>query len=92
MEILELALVVLACVIGSAILCQVVPRLSLPLVQIAVGCAVALLVPAIHDVHVSSELFLVLFIAPLLFNEARNTEPRELWGSCCLPCSRWASR
>ena len=78
-EILELALVVLACVIGSAILCQVVPRLSLPLVQIAVGCAVALLVPAIHDVHVSSELFLVLFIAPLLFNEARNTEPRELW-------------
>ncbi|WP_022926583.1 cation:proton antiporter [Adlercreutzia caecimuris] len=78
-EILELALVVLACVIGSAVLCQVVPRLSLPLVQIAVGCAVALLVPAIHDVHVSSELFLVLFIAPLLFNEARNTEPRELW-------------
>ena len=46
MEVLELALIVLACVIGSAVLCQVVPRLSLPLVQIAVGAVVALVVPA----------------------------------------------
>ncbi len=44
---LEFALIVLACVIGSSILCQVVRRLSLPLVQIAVGCAAALLVPAV---------------------------------------------
>ena len=79
MEIFELALIVLACVIGSATVCQVVPRLSLPLVQIFVGAVVACLVPAVHDVHISSELFLVLFIAPLLFNEARNTDPRELW-------------
>lgn len=76
---LEFALVVLACVIGSSILCQVVRRLSLPLVQIAVGCAAALLVPAVHNVHISSELFLVLFIAPLLFDEARHTHPRQLW-------------
>lgn len=69
-EVLELALMVLACVIGSAVLCQVVPRLSLPLVQIAVGAVVALVVPAVRDVSISSELFLVLFIAPLLFNEA----------------------
>ena len=77
MEILELALIVLACVIGSAVLCQVVPRLSLPLVQIAVGAVVALAVPAVRDVSISSELFLVLFIAPLLFNEARETNPRD---------------
>lgn len=79
MQNLEFALIVLACVIGSAVLCQVVRRLSLPLVQIAVGCVVALLVPAMNQVHIPSELFLVLFIAPLLFNEARNTDPRELW-------------
>ena len=36
METLEFALIVLACVIGSAVLCQVVRRASLPLVQIAV--------------------------------------------------------
>ena len=76
---MELALIVLACVIGSAGLCQVVPRLSLPLVQIAVGAVVALAVPAVRDVSISSELFLVLFIAPLLFNEARETNPRDLW-------------
>ena len=79
METLEFALIVLACVIGSAVLCQVVRRASLPLVQIAVGAVVALLVPAVHDVAIPSELFLVLFIAPLLFDEARNTDPRELW-------------
>ena len=79
MEVLELALIVLACVIGSAVLCQIVPRLSLPLVQIAVGAVVALAVPAVRDVSISSELFLVLFIAPLLFNEARETNPRDLW-------------
>ena len=67
MEVLELALIVLACVIGSAVLCQVVPRLSLPLVQIAVGAVVALAVPAVRDVSISSELFLVLFIACLLY-------------------------
>ena len=79
MEVLELTLIVLACVIGSAVLCQVVPRLSLPLVQIAVGAVVALAVPAVRDVSISSELFLVLFMAPLLFNEARETNPRDLW-------------
>ena len=79
MAVLELALIVLACVIGSAVLCQIVSRLSLPLVQIAVGAVVALVVPAVHDVSISSELFLVLFIAPLLFNEARETNPRDLW-------------
>ncbi|MFR5091104.1 MAG: cation:proton antiporter [Adlercreutzia equolifaciens] len=76
---MELALIALACVIGSAVLCQIVPRLSLPLVQIAVGAVVALAVPAVRDVSISSELFLVLFIAPLLFNEARETNPRDLW-------------
>lgn len=102
MEVLELALIVLACVIGSAVLCQIVPRLSLPLVQIAVGAVVALAVPAVRDVSISSELFLVLFIAPLLFNEARETNPRDLWrtrapfcrwpwGLCCSRCSWWAS-
>ena len=65
--------------IWPAVLCQIVSRLSLPLVQIAVGAVVALVVPAVHDVSISSELFLVLFIAPLLFNEARETNPRDLW-------------
>ena len=79
MQALEFSLIVLACVIGSAVACQVVRRLSLPLVQIAVGAVVALVVPAVHEVDIPSELFLVLFIAPLLFDEARSTDPRQLW-------------
>ena len=79
MQDLEFALIVLACVIGSAVLSQMVRRLSLPLVQIAIGCVVVILAPTINEVVIPSELFLVMFIAPLLFNEARNTDPRELW-------------
>ena len=72
-------LALLACVIVSAVLEQFVRRVSLPLVQIAVGFVAALFVPLVGHVEVDSELFLVLFIAPLLFNEAREAGKRELW-------------
>lgn len=79
MEVFELVLILLACVIASSVVDQMVGRVSLPLIQIAVGFVVALLVPATADVQVDSELFLVLFIAPLLFNEARESSRHELW-------------
>lgn len=78
-EVFELVLILLACVIASSVLDQMVGRVSLPLIQIAVGFVVALLIPATADVHVDSELFLVLFIAPLLFNEARESSRHDLW-------------
>lgn len=37
--------------------------------------------PHVAEVHIDSELFLVLFIAPLLFNEACESSKRELWNS-----------
>ncbi|MBQ9068138.1 MAG: Na+/H+ antiporter [Eggerthellaceae bacterium] len=79
MELFELILILLACVIASSILDQIITRVSLPLIQIAVGLAVALVVPHVADVTMDPELFLVLFIAPLLFNEAREAGKRELW-------------
>ena len=79
MEIFELVLVLLACVIASAVLDQIVSRVSLPLLQIAVGLVAALVLPELAHIHVDPELFLVLFIAPLLFNEAREATKRELW-------------
>lgn len=79
MQLFELVLIMLACVIASAVLDQVVSRMSLPLVQIAVGLLVALVIPEVADVYVESELFLVLFIAPLLFNEARHSNKWQLW-------------
>ncbi|WP_454946622.1 Na+/H+ antiporter [Cryptobacterium curtum] len=79
METFELVLILLACVILSAVLDQVVRRVSLPLAQIAIGLIAALILPAVNEVYIESELFLVLFIAPLLFNEARETNIRALW-------------
>lgn len=37
--------------------------------------------PHVAEVRIDSELFLVLFIAPLLFNEACESSKRELWNS-----------
>ena len=77
----ELALVVVACVVLSAVLGKIVRRVALPLVQIAVGLVAALAIPAVAGVDVGSELFLMLFIAPLLFDEARSANRRELWSN-----------
>lgn len=79
METFELVLILLACVILSAVLDQVVRRVSLPLAQIAIGLIAALILSAVNEVYIESELFLVLFIAPLLFNEAREANIRALW-------------
>lgn len=81
MEAFELILIVLACEIASAILDQVVHRVSLPLIQILIGFIVAFLFPSVNDAQVGSELFLVLFIAPLLYNEARHSSRTDLWNN-----------
>ena len=79
MEMLEFVLLLLAAVLVSAVLDQVTPRVSLPLVQIAIGAIVILLVGTPVDVAIDPELFLVLFIAPLLFDESRHASKRGLW-------------
>lgn len=79
MEMLEFVLLLLAAVLASAVLDQMMPRVSLPLVQIAIGAIVILLVGTPVDVAIDPELFLVLFIAPLLFDESRHASKRGLW-------------
>lgn len=79
MAALELALVLLAVVLASAVLDQVIPRVSLPLIQIACGIVVAILARGQIAITLNPELFLVLFIAPLLFHEAREADKASLW-------------
>ena len=79
MEMLEFVLLLLAAVLVSAVLGQMMPRVSLPLVQIAIGAIVILLVGTPVDVAIGPELFWVLFIAPLLFDESRHASKRGLW-------------
>lgn len=78
-ETLEFSLIVLACIIASSVINMFARRIALPLVQIAIGFLVALVIPNVVEVQLSSDLFLVLFIAPLLFNEARRSSRIELW-------------
>ena len=79
MHALALALVLMATVLASAVLDQLLPRVSLPLIQIACGIAVALIAGERVEIALNPELFLVLFIAPLLFNEAREADKTALW-------------
>ena len=79
MATLELALLMLTTVIFSSVLDQIIPRISLPLIQIALGAAVGLLAQERITIALDPDLFLVLFIAPLLFYEAREANNLDLW-------------
>ena len=81
MELFELILLLLVCVMASSVLDQMISRMSLPLLQIGIGLAAALLMPHLASVYVDSELFMMLFIAPLLFREAREADKASLWGN-----------
>ncbi len=79
MELLLLCLVLMGAILVSAALEPFLPRVSLPLVQILIGILLYLFVELPANFTLNSDLFLVLFIAPLLFDESRNADNRELW-------------
>lgn len=79
MELLELIIFLLAAIIVSSVLDQVLHGVSLPLVQIAIGVAVALVLPLSSSIQIDSELLLILFIAPLHFNESRHVDSGNLY-------------
>ena len=80
METLEFVLIVLSCVVLSSVLDKF-SRVSLPVLQVAIGLVITLVAPSVLEVRIDAELFLVLFIAPLLFNETREADPKALWNS-----------
>lgn len=79
MEALELALILIATVLVSSVIAQLVPKVSAPLVQIALGILVALLAPGQTEITLDPELFMALFVAPLLYDEAKNADKAALW-------------
>lgn len=78
MEVFEVILFLLAIIALSNVLNRLLPIVPLPLIQIALGMAVAAL-PLGHHLTLNPELFFVLFIAPLLFNDGQRTPRDELW-------------
>lgn len=77
METLTLVLLVLVAVLISSVLSRFIPKVSTPLVQIALGIA-WYFTPFLPNVALDSDLFIVLFIAPLLYLEARNIDRARL--------------
>ena len=79
LEALMLALLLLAAVLVSSVIDQLVPKISSPLIQILLGLGIALLASSQIKIELDDKLFLVLFIAPLLYDEAKNIDKASLW-------------
>ena len=77
METFILILCILAAVLVSSFISRFVPRISTPLVQIVLGAVMALL-PIFPRMRLDPQLFMVLFIAPLLYYEAHTINKVEL--------------
>lgn len=78
MEIFLFVLLLLLAILVSNLLNRFVPVVSVPLIQIGLGILIALL-PLGFELDLNPELFLLLFIAPLLFNDGKRTDKKALW-------------
>ena len=79
MAALELILLYFIAVLVSSIVDQLIPKVYSPLIQIVLGLLIAVFAIAPISPSLDPELFLVLFIAPLLYDEARRANRIELW-------------
>ncbi|MDR2671712.1 MAG: sodium:proton antiporter [Coriobacteriales bacterium] len=68
----------LGAVLASNFISVQFPRILTPLVQIAIGVGLTLL-PISFEITFDPELFMVLFIAPLLFEDAKKVDKPSLW-------------
>ena len=66
-------------VLLSSVIDQLVPKVSSPLIQIGLGLLIALVMGTQISIAFDPNLFLVLFIAPLLYDEAKNLDKKALW-------------
>lgn len=78
MHTFEYILIMLVAVLASSFIGARFPKLPTSLVQITTGVALTLL-PLDFAVHLEPELFMVLFIAPLLFDDAKKMDKPSLW-------------
>ncbi|GIP23138.1 Na+/H+ antiporter [Paenibacillus sp. J22TS3] len=78
MELFEFILLMLVAVSLSNLVNRFIPSLSVPIIQIALGVLITWL-PLHYELKLNPELFLLLFIAPLLFNDGRHADKEALW-------------
>lgn len=78
MIIFEEVLVMLGFVLLSNILNRFIPSIAIPLIQVALGMFLAIFT-TFDSFELSSEFFMLLFLAPLLFNDGVNVNKQALW-------------
>lgn len=78
MEIFEFILLMLAAIALSNLVNRFIPSVSVPIIQIILGVVITYL-PLHFELTLNPELFLLLFIAPLLFNDGRQSDKEALW-------------
>jgi Na+/H+ antiporter len=79
LETFEFVLILAATVLASSFISRLLPKVSYPLVQIALGLVIALFMTVPVNISLDPEFFMVLFIAPLLFNDAKHVDKVGLW-------------
>ncbi len=77
MVILELVVILIVSVTISNIISHFVPEVPISLFQIGIGLGLSLVL-GVH-VDIDAHWFMLLFVAPLLYNDAWRFPKRELW-------------
>jgi len=78
LEILLTVILLLVCLVISNIISHYMPSIPTALTQIFFGIVIALVYQEFH-LEIETEWFLLLFVAPLLYNDGRHFPRDELW-------------
>ncbi|PLT29686.1 Na+/H+ antiporter [Peribacillus deserti] len=78
MDLLMTVLLLLICLLLSNIISHYIPSIPNALIQIAFGIIAAIVFKDI-SIEIETEWFLLLFVAPLLYNDGRHFPREELW-------------
>ena len=77
MAIIEAIILLISLVIIANIIGHYIPKLPVSLIEIVLGLAVAVLFS--FKIPLKTDWFMLVFVAPLLFNDGRRFPKKELW-------------
>ncbi|MGX7015039.1 cation:proton antiporter domain-containing protein [Vagococcus silagei] len=78
MHAFEAVLLMLGMVLLSNVLNRFIPQIAIPLIQVVLGMMLSIFT-TFDYFDLSSEFFMLLFLAPLLFNDGVNVDKKALW-------------
>lgn len=78
MELFYGVLLMLGAILLSNVLNMFLPSFSVPVIQIILGIILSAF-PSVYHFPLNPELFLILFLAPLLFHDSMRADKQSLW-------------